>query len=108
MTLIEAIDFVVKRARPAAGTISVGEAIESAQLRKNSKRPSYRGDLVRRWRRFERWLPAAKRKAINSITQMDVRKFLTECKLKPKGENNIRRTLPVLSSLPVYHHSISQ
>ena len=28
MTLTGAIDFVVKRARPAAGTISVGEAIE--------------------------------------------------------------------------------
>jgi len=95
MTLTEAIDSVVKRARPAAGTISVGEAIEKAQLRKESKRPAYRGDLVRRWRRFERWLPAAKRKAINSIAQIDVRKFVTECKLKPKGENNMRRNLSV-------------
>jgi len=55
MTLTEAIDFVVKRARPTAGTISVSEAIEKAQLRKESKRPAYRRDLVRRWRRFERW-----------------------------------------------------
>src|SRR5215831_10542130 len=39
--------------------MTLTEAIENAQLRKTSKRPSYRGDLVRRWRRFERWLPAA-------------------------------------------------
>ena len=108
MTLTEAIDFVVKRARPAAGTISVGEAIEKAQLRKESKRPTYRGDLVRRWRRFEKWLPAAKRKTINSITQMDVRKFLTECKLKPKGENNMRRNLSVFFSWALDHHYMTE
>ena len=52
------------------------KAIEGALAEKSkSKRPTYLADLGKRWRRFERWLPTDKRKAINGITKLDIRRF---------------------------------
>ena len=68
-----------------AGVISVEEAIEKALETKKSRRPSYVRDLRKRWRRFGEWLPAAKRKSINTISQVDVRRYLTARKLNPQG-----------------------
>jgi hypothetical protein len=58
MTLTEAIDYAIKHSRPDAGVISVAEAIEKALERKKSKSKSYKDNLGRRWRRFEKWLPS--------------------------------------------------
>ncbi len=85
MSLTEAVDFAIKHSRPDAGVISVEEAIEKALETKRSKRPSYVRDLRKRWGRFREWLPAAKRKAINTISQLDVRRYLTARKLNPQG-----------------------
>src|SRR5208282_423722 len=63
--------------RPDAGVISVAEAIEKALARKKSKSKSYKDNLGRRWRRFEKRLSPAKRKAIHTVTQLDVRRFLS-------------------------------
>jgi integrase len=73
LSLTEAVRFAVRHAKPPAGVISVGHAIEEALVEKGkSKRPTYLVDLGKRWRRFERWLPADKRKAINGITKLDI------------------------------------
>jgi len=69
MSLTEAVDFAIKHSRPDAGVISVEEAIQKALETKRSKRPSYVEDLRKRWGRFREWLPAAKRKAINTIVR---------------------------------------
>jgi hypothetical protein len=76
MSLTEAVDFAIKHSRPDAGVISVDEAIEKALETKRSKRPSYVRDLRKRWSRFREWLPAAKRKALNTRSQLDVRRYL--------------------------------
>ena len=73
-----------------------------------SKRPAYLVDLGKRWRRFERWLPADKRKAINGITRLDIRRFLNDCKLKPVGERNMLRNLSVLFSWAVNQHHMAE
>ena len=104
MSLTEAVDFAIKHSRPDAGVISVEEAIEKALETKRSKRPSYVRDLRKRWGRFREWLPAAKRKAINTISQLDVRRYLTARKLNPQGERNELRNLSVLFSWTVQHH----
>jgi Tir chaperone protein (CesT) family len=81
----------------STGVISVGQAIDQALAEKStSKRPTYLTDLAKRWRRFERWLPADKRKAINSLTKVDIRRFLNDCELRPVGERNMLRNLSVL------------
>ena len=109
MTLTEAIQFAIRHAKPPAGIISVAQAIEEALAEKSrSKRPSYLEDLGKRWRRFERWLPSEKRKAINGVTALDVRKFLNECKLKPIGERNMLRNLSVLFTWAVNQHHMAE
>jgi integrase len=109
MTLTEAIQFAIRHAKPPAGIISVAQAIEEALAEKSrSKRPSYLADLGKRWRRFERWLPSEKRKAINGVTALDVRKFLNECKLKPIGERNMLRNLSVLFTWAVNQHHMAE
>jgi len=107
MSLTEAVDFAIKHSRPDAGAISVGEAIEKALETKKSKRLSYVRDLRKRWGRFREWLPVAKRKAINTISQVDVRRYLTACKLNPQGERNELRNLSVLFSWIVQHHHMA-
>ncbi len=104
MSLTEAVDFAIKHSRPDAGVISVDEAIDRALETKRSKRPSYVRDLRKRWARFREWLPAAKRKALNTISQLDVRRYLTARKLSPQGERNELRNLSVLFSWAVQHH----
>lgn len=42
-------------------------------------------DLRKRWGRFGEWLPAAKRKEINTISQLDARRYLTARRLNPQG-----------------------
>lgn len=97
LTLTEAVDFAVRHAKPPSGSMLVAEAIECALREKEkSARPSYVSDLVKRWRRFERWLPADKRKALNAVTQSDIREFLNDCDLAPVGERNMLRNLSVL------------
>ena len=87
----------------------MAKAIEEALAEKSkSKRPTYLVDLGKRWRRFERWLPAEKRKAINGVTSLDVRKFLNACKLKPVGERNMLRNLSVLFSWAVNQHHMTE
>ena len=107
MSLTEAVDFAIKHSRPDAGIISVEEAIEKAIETKKSKRSSYVRDLKKRWGRFKEWLPAAKRKAINTISQLDVRKYLTARKLNPEGERNELRNLSVLFSWTMQHHHMA-
>jgi integrase len=107
MTLTYAVDFALKHARPAAGVISVAEAIENARVRKQSRRPTYRANLKSRWLRFERWLPKAKKKGLHLVTQADIRSYLNHCNLKPKGEDNERRHLAVLFSWAVEQHYIA-
>ena len=85
----------------------MGEAIEKALETKKSKRLSYVRDLRKRWGRFREWLPVAKRKAINTISQVDVRRYLTACKLNPQGERNELRNLSVLFSWIVQHHHMA-
>jgi integrase len=105
MTLTEAIRFAIRHAKPAAGTISVTRAIDVALREKGkAKRPSYVADLRKRWKRFERWLLAEKRKAINSIAQLDVRRFLDSCNLSPIAERNQLRNLSVLFTWAVSKH----
>ena len=83
--------------------------IEAALAEKSrSKRPTYLADLGKRWRRFERWLPAEKRKAINGVTSLDVRKFLNACNLNPMGERNMLRNLSVLFSWAVNQHHMTE
>jgi hypothetical protein len=78
LSLTEAVRFAVLHAKPPAGVISAGQAIEEALAEKSrSKRPTYLADLGKRWRRSERWLPADKRKAINGITKLDIRRSST-------------------------------
>ena len=109
MTLTEAIQFAIRHAKPPAGVLSVAKAIEGALAEKSkSKRPAYLADLGKRWRRFERWLPAEKRKAINGITKLDIRRFLNDCKLKPVGERNMLRNLSVLFSWAVNQHHMTE
>ncbi len=109
LSLTEAVRFATRHANPPAGVLSVTAAIESALEEKSrSKRPAYLADLGKRWRRFERWLPADKRKAINGVTKLDVRKFLNECKLKPVGERNMLRNLSVLFSWAVAQHHMAE
>jgi hypothetical protein len=107
LTLTEAVGFALKHSRPAAGVITVAEAIEKAVARKQSRRDSYWKNLKTRWRRFERWLPRAKKKALHMITQADIRAFLNHCKLKPKGEDNEKRNLSVLFGWAVQNHYIA-
>jgi len=95
MSLTEAIQFAIRHAKPPAGILSVAQAIEGALAEKSkSKRPTYLADLGKRWRRFERWLPAEKRKAINGVTGLDVRRFLNECRLKPVGSGTCSAISP--------------
>ena len=102
LSLTEAVQFAVLHAKPPAGALSVTQAIEKALEEKGrSKRPTYLVDLGKRWRRFELWLPAEKRKVISSITKLDIRKFLNDCKLKPVGEKNMLRNISVLFSWAV-------
>jgi integrase len=109
MTLTEAIQFAIRHAKPPAGILTVAQAIEEALAEKRrSKRPAYLADLGKRWRRFERWLPPERRKAINGITGVDIRKFLNECKLKPVGERNMLRNLSVLFSWAVNQHHMAE
>ena len=109
MTLTEAIQFAIRHAKPPAGVLSVAKAIEEALAEKSkSKRPTYLADLGKRWRRFERWLPTEKRKAINGITSLDIRRFLNDCKLKPVGERNMLRNLSVLFSWAVNQHHMAE
>jgi len=107
LTLTAAVDFAIKHSRPAAGVISVAEAIEKAVLRKQARRPTYWTNLKTRWRRFERWLPRAKKKALHMITQADIRGYLNHCNLKPKGEDNEKRNLSVLFGWAVQNHYIA-
>jgi hypothetical protein len=104
MSLTEAVDFAIKHSRPDAGAISVEEAIEKALESKRSKRSSYVKDLRKRWGRFRQWLPPAKSKAINTISEVDIRRYLTARKLNPQGERNELRNLSVLFSWTVQHH----
>lgn len=105
LSLTEAVTFAVRHSKPPAGTISVSDAITRALKDKaKSKRPSYLADLKKRWMRFERWLPAQKKKTINGITQPDVRQFLNDCGLKPIGERNMLRNLSVLFAWAVRQH----
>jgi integrase len=108
LTLTEAVGYAIQHACPVAGTLSVSDAIEAAQKAKKGKRPTYRADLIRRWRRFERWLPANKRKAINTITKPMIRKFLTDCDLRSEGERNMLRNISVLFSWAVDHHYLTE
>jgi integrase/recombinase XerD len=109
MSLTEAIQFAIRHAKPPAGILSVAQAIEEALAEKSkSKRPTYLADLGKRWRRFEHWLPAEKRKAINGVTGLDVRRFLNECRLKPVGERNMLRNLSVLFSWAVNQHHMAE
>ncbi|MBN8711371.1 MAG: hypothetical protein J0I10_18465 [Verrucomicrobia bacterium] len=109
MSLAEAIQFAIRHAKPPAGTLSVAQAIEGAlEDKSRSKRPTYLADLGKRWRRFERWLPPEKGKAINGVTSLDVRRFLNECKLKPVGERNMLRNLSVLFSWAVNQHHMAE
>lgn len=109
MTLADAVKFAIRHAQPPAGTVTVEGAIERALAdKRRSKRPSYLNDLRMRWQRFERWLPADKRKGINTITQLDVRRFLNECNLKPLGERNMLRNLSVLFSWAVNQHHMAE
>jgi integrase len=109
LSLTEAVRFAVLHAKPPAGVSSVGLAIEEALAEKSrSKRPTYLADLAKRWRRFDRWLPADKRKAINGITKLDIRRFLNDCKLKPVGERNMLRNLSVLFSWAVNQHHMAE
>jgi hypothetical protein len=86
MTLTDAVWYAIRHAKPPAGTISVTKAIELALCEKEKgKRPSYVADLRKRWKRFERWLPAERRKAMNSIAQMDVRRFLDRWSVGASG-----------------------
>jgi integrase len=106
LSLTEAVEFAVRHAKPHAGTIDVAKAMELAanEKTKGGKAPSYVADLKKRWKRFKNWLPAAKAKAINSIGAHDVRKFLTDCSLRPAGERNMLRNLSVLFTWAVKHH----
>jgi hypothetical protein len=106
--LTEAVDFAIRHACPAAGTVSIYDAIEGAKRSKKSNRKAYFDDLTRRWRRFARWLPAEKRKAINMVTRPIIRKFLTECDLAPEGERNMLRNISVLFSWAVDHHYLAE
>jgi hypothetical protein len=109
MTLTEAIKFAIRHAKPPAGVLSVAKAIEGALTEKSkSKRPAYLADLGKRWRRFERWLPADRRTAINGITRLDIRRFLNDCKLRPIGERNMLRNLSVLFSWAVNQHHMAE
>ena len=92
LTLTEAVSYAIQHACPTAGTLSVADAIKAAQKAKSGRRPAYRADMFRRWRRLERWLPANNRKAINTITQLMIRKFLSDCDLKPSNRANNRPT----------------
>jgi len=108
LSLTEAVKFAITHARPAAGSISITKAIEDALSEKQrSKRPAYVSDLKKRWTRFEKWLTADKRKAINGITSHDLRKFLNACKLAPVGEKNMLRNLSVLFSWAVKQHHMT-
>jgi len=106
--LTEAVDFAIRHACPTAGTLSIYDAIEGAKKSKKSNRKAYFDDLTRRWRRFAKWLPAEKRKAINMITKPIIRKFLTECDLAPEGERNMLRNISVLFSWAVDHHYLAE
>lgn len=109
LSLTEAVQFAVLHGKPPAGAVSVAEAIEKALEEKSrSKRPSYLADLGKRWRRFERWLPADRRKAINGVTKLDIRRFLNDCKLKPVGERNMLRNISVLFSWAVNQHHMAE
>ena len=108
LTLTEAIDFALKHSRPAAGVISVAEAIKLASERKKSRSKDYKKDFLPRWGRFERWLPAAKKKAVHLVTRLDVQRFLAECKLKPKGESNMKKNLSPLFSWAVGFHYMTE
>jgi hypothetical protein len=53
--LTEAVDFAIRHACPAAGTLSIYDAIEAAKKSKKSNRKAYFDDATRRWRRFAKW-----------------------------------------------------
>jgi hypothetical protein len=109
MTLTEAVRFAIRHAKPPAGTISVTETIDRAlREKRKGKRSSYVADLRKRWKRFERWLPAERRKVINSITQVDVRRFLDSCNLSPTAERNQLRNLSVLFTWAVSKHHMAE
>jgi integrase len=109
MTLTEAVKFAVRHAKPPAGSISIAKAIERGLREKGKgKRPSYVADLRKRWNRFERWLPADRRNAINSVTQVDVRRFLDSCNLSPTAERNQLRNLSVLFTWAVSKHHMAE
>lgn len=102
LSLTEAVWFAVLHAKPPPGVLSVAEAIELALKEMGkSKRPTYRADRGKRWRHFERWLPADQRKAVNAVTKFDVRKFHNGCNLKLVDERNMLSNLSVLFSWAV-------
>lgn len=108
LSLTKAVEFAIRFSNPPAGTVSVADAIERALKEKaKSKRPAYVSDLKKRWNRFERWLPALRKKAINGISQPDVRKFLNDCSLQPTGERNMLRNLSVLFTWAVNQHHMA-
>jgi integrase len=79
MTLTEAIQFAIRHAKPPAGVLSVAKAIEAALAEKGkSKRPTYLADLGKRWRRFERWLPAENHMTENPCLGMTVEESTTK------------------------------
>jgi site-specific recombinase XerD len=88
--------------------VSIYDAIEEPEKSKRSNRKAYFADLTRRWRRFAKWLPAEKRKAINMITKPIIRKFLTERGLAPEGERNMLRNISELFSWAVDHHYLAE
>ena len=109
MSLTEAVDFALRHARPESETISVSEAIENALREKGkNRRPKYIQDLGKRWRRFERWLPAHKKQAINTILPADIREFLNVCDLAPVGERNMLRNISVLFAWAKKHLKIDK
>jgi len=96
LSLSAAVDFALRHT-PKVGAISIADAIKDClEYKKKNKRPTYVADLGKRWRRLERWLPKIKKSALNSIVKHDIREFLAQCNLAPKGERNMLRNLSVL------------
>lgn len=107
MSLEEAVDIALKQFKPAAGVIGLSEAISLAVERKKSKSKVYRRDLKKIGGRLARWLPKEKRDAIHLITQLDIRKFLSEQKIKVGAEKNLRKNLSAIFSWAVEFQHIA-
>lgn len=100
MSLTEAVELAEKFRTPDSGTLSVKEAIEKCAGEKLKLKRSTHTlyDLKTRWKRFSDFLPAAKQKAVHSITTEDVERFVKSCKLAPLGQRNMVRALSSLFS----------